>query len=538
MTTTHRAQLELGPPVRGGELRWLSASAITLGDPSQVGGCPRRWHYKYVANRAEPSTAQMGAGQEMHSEIERYLLQGTRIENPRLLVGAQFIPTPGSGMRVEQSIADGRLTAAGVPVAGHVDLFQWRGHYLSSEGVQAPEDSVEVVDWKTTSNIAKWAKTGSGLVATVQMPLYGEWAARRQGVMKWIRLSHVYFQTQGRPEARKVTIRISREELARRWEQIEGTARSLVQIARVKSERSAEVDAGPASSCTAYGGCPHRAYCPGPPERDLYALLGGNGSMSLLKGLQKTTEIEAEKARLAAAETQPDPFKEAVAGIKRKGKGFPGLAGDAAQAYARAQGIEVTAGAGLAGSGWLGGMTLRDPAELIQLAGELAEMPDEMPDEKPAPVAPAAVGLLPPDAPVSKPELAAQAVEGFVAPTTEPKRRGPGRPKKSDSPIANRETLSEIQIFVDCLPTMQFESLDGYVDALCATLAEEYGTPDVRCAPKGTPLEFGQWKGVVAALARAKPPAPGVYMLMTRSEIAGIVADALREYVAAWGMSR
>jgi hypothetical protein len=58
-------------------------------------------------------------------------------------------------------------------------------------------------------------------------------------------------------------------------------------------------------------------------------------------------------------------------------------------------------------------------------------------------------------------------------------------------------------------------------------LAEQYKAADVRCAPKDSPLAFAGWKGALAALAKAEPPAPGAYAVSSSSEIGMVAFEAL-----------
>ena len=84
-------------------------------------------------------------------------------------------------------------------------------------------------------------------------------------------------------------------------------------------------------------------------------------------------------------------------------------------------------------------------------------------------------------------------------------------------------------LYINAIPSTPCPSLDSYVDALAERLRVGYGqgAVDIRCAPDGSPLAFGKWKGALAALAREAPPC-GVYVVFTEGrEIHAVVADAL-----------
>ncbi len=72
--------------------------------------------------------------------------------------------------------------------------------------------------------------------------------------------------------------------------------------------------------------------------------------------------------------------------------------------------------------------------------------------------------------------------------------------------------------------------LDAYIAKVCAVLSTEYKAADLRCAPKDSPLAYGGWKGALAALVAAEPPAPGVYTLadVRESEVRQVVVEALK----------
>lgn len=604
-----RAQ-NFGHAVEAGEVRYFSPSSLTAADPNQYGGCLRRWFFKYVLGKKEPFTASQKKGVEVHDQIERYLKTGDKLLGSIAMAGARFIPAPGPTNQVEFSMVETErvgeldiirkapLTAAGKPVVGFGDLLIRNAEtWINEEGEHRPNrpNTVEPIDWKTTSKLDN-AKPAAALVETIQMPGYGEWAARTNGTpIDWVRLSHVTFQTTGRATAIKRSALVSREEVARRWELAEGVARSCIDAAR---ETDAAKVPGNKRACGAYRGCPHADYCPIASESSLDDLLGVTaskeitmsltGKLSLLANatpapapsvsLDLKAQIAAlkeEEARAHAAASAPAPmpavaqapvpagFIEALATIERAGMGFPAMTPVLAQVYAAAKGMKIEAGAPIQGSGTLGQLTLIDPAQVLQLAAEVGPMP------APVKVEPAAVGILPSDAPASNPLLAAkpldtgaaQAVASATGPTPldvelaeenaemkgeAPKKRKPGRPKKSEpkevqmgdtTTDADFET-EETEIYVNALPRFgtSFKDLSPYIAALNASLSADYQAADVRCAPKGTPLEFGGWKGVVAGVARLKPPAPGTYVLLVRTELDQIVADALADFVVSTGV--
>lgn len=338
-------------------------------------------------------------------------------------------------------------------------------------------------------------------------------------------------------------------------------------------------------------------------------------------------------AALAPALVSPGPswpvgFPDAWRAIQSAGQGYPSLAGAAAAALAQLCGQQIAPGAVYAGAGAMAGIQIADPIQVLQLAGDFgwrpaAPVPPPIPvvaAPVPAPVitfaAPAATALtqtaasvpatpaitvpwqgtpmsaqnapsiLPPDAPVSRPELAAKPIEGFTMPcapavptgvtfgapaitpptdqsaivgTSEAPKAKRGRPRKAPAvatveDLATRagqvvtedaagvkyvDTVDGYEVFVDCI-TDGTEPLDGYVDGLLAALVAKFCPPpclpDVRCAPKDSPLGYGGHLGAINAMVRERPPSPGRLSLRTHDDpIRREVADALRVVCARTG---
>lgn len=540
------ARTSLGPVIVDGKPRYVSPSAMSTADPAEYGGCPRRYWWKYVQGRKEPTTAAQTKGTEaVHTPIEDYLKGGALVTLPPLVTaGQRFIPEPGAGLFVEHGIA-GNLLVAGIPVIGYIDVISNRNHYIDPEGDRRPNgnlDVVEVIDWKSTGDLSR-AKTGTELLQTIQMTTYGMFAFQVWPDIDAVRLSHVYFRTKGAPASRKSTILARREDLRPTWERIERVGENIIDIAAQTSEDCVEANT---RSCNAYGGCPHKKYCNAGNNDALRKLLAPGGKkMGLLDSLKP--EVKAEVEALKAAEKKSPlmyspAFAQAVASIEAAGQGFPALSGDAAKAYAQLKGRDFS-GQGLAGSGPLGGLSFNELDKIVQVATELAALlPAAATHTQAVAVEPtpgtiatntAMPVLLPPDAPTTAVPIEAQAEA--------PKAKRGRKAKEDSSPAADTAPASSpspvtpthpatagLALFVDCIPSTAAASLDGYIEALCDELCQEFNAVDVRCAPGESPLGFGKWKGALAALAKSKPP-QGWFSVDTRGrEIAEVVTDALR----------
>lgn len=364
MESTHRAEQELGPAVVDGVVRWASQSLITLADPSQVGGCQRRFHYKHVEKRPEPAPrgkARETGTKKLHEPIERLLKFGDRsLLNDIVLAGMRYIPEPGPDLLVEFPICykredgtiDALVHAAGVPIAGHVDLVDPRRKFIRDDGEELfdPQNTIEIHDWKSTSSVEKYAKSGHELGSTIQMPLYAKALSEMRdgyanGLIAWIaaqkddpeaerkahqmrvaigylprnseyfRLSQVFFGTKKR-ESQKATLLLRKVDVEKRWTSIEEKMRGILGLA--KASCADDVPGNPLA-CELYppDGCPYRTVCSVGNGNSLASVFGqsaanallgksegGNHVMSLLDALNPSVVV-APAPVVAAAVTLP-----------------------------------------------------------------------------------------------------------------------------------------------------------------------------------------------------------------------------------------
>lgn len=492
--TPARAGWKHGKAVVAGRLRYLSPSALEKADPTAPGGCPRRWWFRYVGGHEEPEQPWQRAGTALHAEIECYLRTGSKALSPPAVELLPFVPAPGGDLLVERDMADdvetAVLRAAGVPVLGRMDLLHVRPHWIDPSGRERTDDPpnrAEYVDWKFPGSLDH-AKVATELATGAQMTAGGEWLARSFPSLEWIRLSHGY-STRGRKrEARKVTTLLHRDQVARSWERVESLARICVDAARETDH--AKVDAV-ASSCDAFGGCPHRSVCQTGSHDSLAGMFGERGAAVLLAaaarkepdvildqilkpgalapavtpGAPQVTPVVPPQGAGAAISMEaqlralqcPPGFAEASRAVEVAGRGYPSLTSAAAVARAVLLGQPATPGLQIPGTGDLAGCTLAEPAQMTALAMELGCPPallvagagvpapiapapviaaPAFPTWPPPPIAAAPVALLPPDAPASDPALA------FAKPAVEGEKKPKGRPKKTATPTTGPAPVS------------------------------------------------------------------------------------------------
>lgn len=310
--------------------------------------------------------------------------------------------------------------------------------------------------------------------------------------------------------------------------------------------------------------------------------------------LRLQLEQQEQAQRAAAAQTMVGVlpgFLDACNVISQSGKGFPAMGGAAAQMYAACGGQSIAPGTTFAGTLDLAKVTLTDPTHLLLLANEIKAEQEKTRNAQPtAPMLPqmqhvqhnTVASILPPDAPASNPALAAKPIEGYSMPGLQmlpPAQAAPLLPPNTfvaapaDTGKRHRRTKAEMEaarnqvspssapspqvgtvappssqpaiavgaddgffeVFIDCVPNGEYESLHPYIDGLNLALNQKFNTApgalqDIRCVfDKNSPLAYGGWKGAINALVRELPPTAARYFLDTRgNEIALEVADAMR----------
>ncbi len=470
--TTHKVTLDRGPHVVDGLVQWFSATVLTAADERSAGGCQRKHWYLYCdPGRMEaPPTKAQGIGIVTHDHLEHHLRGEEVVLSPLELAmlrvagdipKSALIEAPIGELVLAEGANPTRMTCADVPFYGHADVV------IPRRSV----NEVEVLDWKTTSDIDAWAKTGSELLETVQMISYGEWAARRFGARR-IRFTHVYGQTRGAVRAERRSTIADRDEIASGWEYVQTVGRRVVEHAPCESPE--DVPANKAA-CGAYGGCPFRGRC-------------STGRRTMLMGI-----MSKMKAGSPAMEKTEADVRAQIAALEAEAE------------KCRAQ---------------------METPQVVPPDAPPSEHP--LPEEdkpkkgrgrpkgsknKPAETAPVSTSDAPPFVGHEEPDDVRDGVPLAKQPSSVPK----------DSSFL-------LEVYVDTVQTFPTESLHPYLARICRELCDEYGALDVRAASHDNHLAFGRWKGHLADAIRKNPPAGGSYSLDTRgSEVAEVAADVFRD---------
>jgi hypothetical protein len=447
-----------GRAVVDGVVNYTSPSALATADPSQDGGCPRKWWYKYVKRIKEPSSKAQQTGIAGHDEVDTYLTTGDDVLGTHARKIRAWIPEPGDDLVVEHRTEPGELVVEGVQLNMRLDLAHRRGEYVTPGGELVSEtfpNVAEVLDWKFTGNLA-YAKAPD----TSAMVLYGKWALQRWPDIDWVRLSLVYASTRKR-EGLKTTRLLRRDDVTARVEQkIAPVVRNIKALALVTDPEHAPPNT---RACDAFGGCHYRkiGLCDAGQEQGLVDFLGITAARKLLGGEKDMAgslldtlrpEVADKMAELEAAEAgvaTPDPFADAVRWIESLGVGFPQTGGEAAREVGRVRGLEVT-GAGLSGTvrnGWSPDAEGDAAFSLHKLAvtrpDQITGLHDELAAAGYAPPQAAAAGgggeLLPPGndallAPEQAPAPAPAPAEAVDAPEPAPAQEEPALPSDTSDP--------------------------------------------------------------------------------------------------------
>ena len=524
--------------VSNGVIASLSVSQISKFNEAEYGGCPRRWWLTKLGGEVEPVTKAVTAGVAGHAQDEHYLKTGEDVLGRHAMAGKHLMPLPGPDLFVEWGLNNqpkpkgkhyfpaeqSLLFAAKVPLIGFIDLLHVRGTYMDESGglVRDPPNTGEVWDHKYTSKL-EYAKSGPALLETTQMVGYGEFLTKKFPGLNFIRLTHLYRTYDGKPGAVKSTILVPTQQIHDRWgvveEKIVPAMKEVAKATRLedvpKCRNAGERD----SACFSFGrnGCPFRSRC------------FPNIITRLSMGLLSKNRSAASNGAVAVAVSSIPPGIPPPPGAKRlviEDKSTPPPA-EAISAWGAVQGSFYTLGDGTVAvftcqtSGKMSFLPLTGGAPILLSPDTLITQkapPSDVVEQPPLPPPPAAA---PP---------AVRVDEQLAAEPEAPKKRG--RPRKIVEPTPTPSPLTPsppgLRIYYACVPNGQYTPLDQYVNSTVAEICEEHKVFDIRCATdKDSPLAYGGWRGVLAAMVRAEPPADGSYVAFKGSELTDVVVEAL-----------
>ncbi len=425
---------------------YVSASQI-----STKRDCKRKWGYRYIDKIKHPPKPAQKFGLEGHERAENWLRDGTDPGDDdvgltfKQGIKPDYLPAPGTpGILVEHKIEIPILDALDVMMIGYIDLVVPPVPLLDLEvGTYSPPI---VTDHKFTKDL-RWAMEPEDLDGDPQAAIYSYWAMNHfkvnEVLCRWIYYSGRpnSKSEDGRPRkprgARKVEYLFTRAQIEINWQHCLEDAAEIVEM-KSSLEKAAEAEPNE-SSCSDYGGCEHRDYCPLSDESGLGAALkvydmthkrrltrrasSGTGALSLLeeKKMEGTSLMDALRGKVAEQGTAPASPAETPPPVKEPGEAPPPVEEPPAAAEPAAE---------PAPSGFL--------AEMKNKAKKLVGVnppKDETPKAVPAMFADAEVKTEPaaaePAAAAPEPAAAEPTKTAEAKPKT---KRKTTKPKKADSP--------------------------------------------------------------------------------------------------------
>lgn len=231
-----------------GNLLYSSATQVQTFDKRTPFGCERKFWFDVRGGFERGSDAALERGTRIHAGIEQYLHHG----DPNVLaseaaVGKHLIDAPKNRAHryaVEQWLPK-EFTIAGLPIRGKMDFV----------GLDPLGRINEIVDWKTTSDISKYAKRD--LLKDHQIRIYRA-AAAWAGATDRLRVSLVYFQTKGERKAESIETVFTNRHLEEELPDVEALLLRMKQVALVEDSDDVEPDF---RKCDIGYGCPYRAVC-------------------------------------------------------------------------------------------------------------------------------------------------------------------------------------------------------------------------------------------------------------------------------------
>jgi len=288
---------------------YLSASQIKMvlpnfhpkSIPENTTGCGRKWHHRYRQKLPLPGSVSTNLGSTLHACIERYLEAGD-LEDVDIYPEGCF-----KDVTDEEAVKIVKLVDTGIEEGfivkhqdRHVEHAIWDGkdHYelLKSmyptwkeealkkaakgcweiaPGILIPgfidywHSGTHITDWKTSSNPQKWGLNkdrGSTkyIGYDIQLLLYATYLWKVKVLKaKEFTIEHVYFQTKGKLQVKKVCEKIPVSVLKRFYEWLIVTV--LPEFKKLSAMAAPEVKVLPygEEACDMFMGCPYKKLCSG-----------------------------------------------------------------------------------------------------------------------------------------------------------------------------------------------------------------------------------------------------------------------------------
>ncbi|MBU1767850.1 MAG: PD-(D/E)XK nuclease family protein, partial [Candidatus Omnitrophica bacterium] len=319
--------------VEDGVLQYVSPSQVKTFD-TVTGGCKRAWYYDKVMHFPRRQFKSQDVGKATHASIEHYLTTGENVLGPIALVGIEHLPVPKSLLKIEWPIyfirpeqplpglgvkappaippellreleEQPRLVVQGlgsgdegIPVIGFVDLIDLN---------DLARGRVVVIDHKTSSSIARYAKTAKELEKDPQSAAYLQFARLKWPGMSVYEFRHYYYQTHGARRFEPVVAPFNAGQVEAAWGRFCSTVHEMEEVAGMANPTDVPAND---EACGSYGGCSFAGMCPASPGRRFH--------MSLMDRVKALNTAANAPETTSAPTSAPGgiPVKNAQAGQK------------------------------------------------------------------------------------------------------------------------------------------------------------------------------------------------------------------------------
>lgn len=235
--------------------------------------CQRKGGFIYISGLRPESNKSAALGGKVHKQLENYLKTGeapdyTELGNVGNIAASvlYLLPKPGTlGMKVEGYFKF-QSPETGIWYRGYKDVT------LAPEPPGRPRPTV--LDHKTTSSIASWAKTPEDLQEDTQAILYAYDELLKYPDADGVDLQWTYAQTKGALRGAPVRVTLTKSHVFSEFARIELGAKNIISTLELGPNPMTLAPSW--DRCTDYGGCPFLSKCTDRPTGPTFAGIGAS----------------------------------------------------------------------------------------------------------------------------------------------------------------------------------------------------------------------------------------------------------------------
>lgn len=265
----------------------MTLSNVSASQLKTFRACRRKWHWQKVGKQPRMNHASARRGTAIHEALELYLKNGsiadavqidiatgnaTGLTGPKcakegppskdaseglewwntarfVKAATPFIPEPapkGPEVMLEAQFRLATLDGQGPPWLGFIDLLE--------------ENPVRVTDYKSTSDIRRYALTPAELLEDPQAMSYARFVFENLPDTFEVELRWLYLETKNKVKVntREVTVTVDRDYVEMYWTEIQPTVQEMVELYQIKNSKEVPPTT---SECSNYGGCQFLSLC-------------------------------------------------------------------------------------------------------------------------------------------------------------------------------------------------------------------------------------------------------------------------------------